>query len=75
MNDSLQAMGTIHDRLVDLTEEITDEDSFAAFCLLQTCGISRFGHVFSAVSPLLSQAFARDRDEAIATTFATIQQS
>ena len=72
LNGALQAMGTTHDMLLDLTEEVTDEDPFVALRLLQTCGISRFGHVLSAVHPPLAQAFAKDRDEAIAATFATI---
>ena len=42
LNDVLQAMGTTHDRLLDLTEEVADEDPFATLRLLQTCGISRF---------------------------------
>ncbi len=60
---------------MDLTEEIEDEDQFAALRLLQTCGISRFGHVLSVVPPSLAQAFAKERDEAIVATLATIQQS
>jgi hypothetical protein len=61
--------------LLDLTKEIADEDPFAALRLLHTCGISRFGHVLSAVPPSLVQAFARESDEAVAATFATIHQS
>ena len=44
-------MGEAHDRLLDLTEEVSDEDPFAALRLLQTCGIQRFGHVLSVVPP------------------------
>jgi len=74
LQDSMQKMGIAHDKPLDLTEEITDEDPFAALRLLQTCGISMFGHVLAAPPPLpLAQAFAKERDEAIATTFATIQ--
>jgi len=72
LHEALQAIGSTHDRLLDLTEEIADEDPFAALRLLQTCGINRFGHVPSAVPPPLVAAFARERDESIATTFATI---
>ena len=75
IHEALQNIGHTHDRLLDLTEEIADEDPFAALRLLQTCGINRFGHVLSAVPPPLVAAFARERDEAVATTFATIQQS
>jgi len=75
INAALQKMGAAHDRLLDLTEEVADKDSFVALRLLQTCGISRFGHGLSAVPPPLAQAFARERDEAIAATFAIIQQS
>ncbi len=58
-----------------LLEEIADEDPFAVLRLLQTCGISEFGHVLSAAPPALAQDFARERDEAITSTFSTIQQS
>ncbi len=68
-------MGGAHDRLMDLIEEIADEDPFATLRLLQTCGISKFGHVLSVVPPALAQDFARERDEAITATFSTIQQS
>jgi len=74
-HSALHALGVAHDRLLDLREEIADEDPFTALRLLQTCGISRCGHVLSAVPPHLVQAFAVERDEALATTFATIQQS
>ncbi len=40
----LHVLGVANDRLLDLTEEIADEDSFAALRLLQTCDISKFGH-------------------------------
>ncbi len=66
-------MGEAHDRLLDLTEEIADEDPFAALRLLQTCGINKFGHVLSVVPPSLVHDFARERDDAVAATFATIQ--
>jgi hypothetical protein len=72
LHEAMQTIGSAHDRLQDLTEEIADEDSFAALRILQTCGINRFGHVLSAVPPPLVATFARERDEAIATTFATI---
>ena len=75
LSDTLQAMGTTHDRLLDLTEEVANKSPFATLRLLQTCGISRFGHVLSAAPPPLAQAFAKDQDEAIAATFATIQKS
>ena len=72
MNDALQAMGATHDRMLDLTEEVADEDPFAALRLLQTCGISKYGHVINAAPPPLAQPFARERDDAIAATFAMI---
>jgi hypothetical protein len=68
-------MGVAHDRLLDFTEEVSDEDPFAALRLLQTCGIQRFGHVLSAVPPDLVREFAAPRDETISSTFATIHQS
>ena len=75
LHEPLRPLGSTQDRLLDLTEEIADEDPFAALRRLQTCEINRFGHVLSAVPPPMVIAFARDRDEAIAATFATIQQS
>ena len=75
LHDAMQKMGGAHDMLLDLTEEIADEDPFAALRLLQTCGISKFGHVLSVVTPAMAQDFARERDEAITATFSTIQQS
>jgi hypothetical protein len=73
LNDALQAMGTTLDMLMGMAEEVADEqDPFATLRRLQTCGISRFGQVLSAVPPPLAQAFAIDRDEAIAATIATI---
>ncbi len=58
LHEALHAMGTAHDRLLDLTEEVADEDPFAALRILQTCDISRFGHVLSANPPPLAQQFA-----------------
>ena len=75
MDDAMKKMGGAQERLLDLTEEIADEDPFAALRLLQTCAISKFGHVLSAVPPDLAKEFAEDRDAAIAATFATIQQA
>jgi hypothetical protein len=75
MHDALQKMSGAHDMLLDLTEAITGEDPFATLRLLQTCGISKFGHVPSDVPPALAQDFAREKDEATIATFATIQQS
>ena len=69
----MKKMGAAHDRLLDLTEEIADEDPFDALRLLHTCGISKFGHVLSVVPPSLARDFASERDEAISATFATIQ--
>ncbi len=75
ISNSLQKIGEAHDRLLDLTEEVSDEDPFAALRLLQTCGIQRFGHVLSAIPPDLVREFAVARNEAISWTFATFQQS
>ena len=72
LRNAMKKMGAAHDMLLDLTEEIADEDPFVALRLLQTFGISKFGHVFNAVPPSLAIDFARERDEAIAATFATI---
>jgi hypothetical protein len=75
IHSSLQKMGEAHDRLLDLVEEVSDEDPFAALRLLQMCGVQKFGHVLSAVPPDQVREFAAARDEAIAATFSTIQQS
>ena len=75
MSNALRKLGEAHDRLLDLKEEVSDEDPFAALRLQQTCGIQRFGHVLSAVPPDLVREFAVTRDEAISCTFATIEQS
>ena len=72
LREALHAMGSSYNMLLDLTEEVADEDPFAALRLLQTCCIYIFGHVLGAVLPPLAQAFARERDETIAATFATI---
>jgi len=71
--DALTAIGAKHDRLLNLSEEISDDTPFATLRLLQVCGITRFGHVLSAVPHAKAREFARDGNEAIATTFATIQ--
>ena len=75
LHDAMRKMDGAHDRLLDLTKAIANEDPFATMRLLQTCGISKFGHVLSDVPPALAQDFARERYEAITATFATIQQS
>jgi len=75
LHDAMQKMGGAHDMLLDLTKKIADEDPFVALRLLHTRGISKFGHVQSAVPPDVAKDFARERDEAITTTFATIMQS
>ena len=49
---AIQDHGVKHDRLLDLAEEISGEDPFAALRLLQVCGVSRLGHVLGAVPPL-----------------------
>ena len=66
--------GGKHDRLLDLVEEVSEEDPFAALRLLRVCGVNRFGHVLIAVPPQKVQAFADSRDEAMALTCAVIQQ-
>ena len=70
IKNMLQDMGVKHDRLLDMVEEISDDDPFAALRLLQACGVSGFGHVLSVV-PL--SCVAHNIDEALAATLATIQ--
>ena len=67
---ALKEMGIKHDKLLDLAEEISE----ATLRLLHVCGVSRLGHVLSAVSPDKVGDFARKKNEAVAITFATIQQ-
>ena len=50
---TLEKLGTRHDCLLDLVEEVFVEDPFAALILLQVCGVPRFGHVISSVPPPL----------------------
>ena len=69
---ALHDFGVKHDRLLDLVEEVSDEDPFAALRLLEVCGVSMFGHMLCAVPPACAVDFARSRDEAVATTLATI---
>jgi hypothetical protein len=71
---ALYDLGVKHDKLIDLVEEVSDEDLFAALRQLQVCGVSRFGHVLSVVPPACAVDFARSRDVAVAATLATIQQ-
>jgi len=61
------------DRLLDLVEDVADEDPFAALLILQVCGVQRVGHVISAVPPPLVYDFETTRDDAVASTLATIQ--
>ena len=74
---ALAEMGFKHDRMLDLTEEMADENPFAAPRLLQMRGITRFGHVLSSAPPPPTRAakFARDQDVTIAATFAIIQHA
>ena len=62
LHEALHAMGTARDRLLDLIEEVTDEDPFAALRLLQTCGIFRFRHVLSADPPATTSPTIRERE-------------
>ena len=75
ISNSLALLGGRHDRLLALMEEVAIKDPFASLRLLQVCGENRFGHIISAVPPPLVLQFATARDEAVASTFATIQQA
>ncbi len=72
ISTSLARLGERHDRLLDLIEEIATEDPFVGLRLLQVCGVNRFGHIISVVPPPLVLQFATSRDEAVASTFASI---
>ena len=61
ITNAMVSLGEKHDRLLDMTEEIADENPFATLRLLQMCGVSRFGHVLSAVPPYRARDFARAR--------------
>ena len=75
ITDAMTKLGVKLNRLLDLAEEFSDDDPFAALRLLQMCGVFRFGHDLSGVPPQTrAREFARDMNEAIATTFATIQK-
>ena len=72
---ALHYLGVKHDKLLDLVEEMSNGDNFATVNkLLQLCGVSRIGHVLSAVSPACVVDIARGRDEALESNLATIQQ-
>ena len=60
--------------LLDLAEKISEEDPFATLKLLHVCGVTRYGDVLSAVPLDKVSDFARIIDEAVVTTFDTIQQ-
>jgi hypothetical protein len=57
INEALQPVARRHDNLLDMVAEVTDEDPFVALCLLQVCGVNRFGHILSAVPPNATAAF------------------
>jgi len=59
---------------VDLVVAVADEDPFAALRLLQICGVQRFGHIISAIHPVLVAEIARSRDEDVQATFAAFRQ-
>ncbi len=40
-----------YDGLLDLVEAASEEDPFVTVCLLQVCGVNKFGHVLSTVPP------------------------
>ena len=69
---ALEDLGTRHDRLLDLVEEVAEEDQFAALGLYQLCGVQRFGHVIGYVPPPMVTSVAHARDEAVTVPFAAI---
>jgi len=71
---TLENLGVRHDKLMDRVESVANEDPFAALRLMYVCGVQRFGHILSAVPPPLVADFAALRDDAVTSTFATIQQ-
>ena len=60
-------------RILDLVEDASYEDPFAALGLLQVCGVQSFGHIITIVPPPLVYDFATTRDDAVTPTLATIQ--
>ena len=64
-----------HDGLLQLVEEIAEFDPLAALNLLRASGVTRFGHILSALSPLLiSAGFCLGRDAAVLQAFAQVQR-
>ena len=74
ISDVLASVGTRHDRLLDLVEEVADEEPFSDLRLLQVCGVQCFDHIISKVPPPLVHMVAQERDDAVTATFAAIQQ-
>jgi hypothetical protein len=50
---ALVNIGVRSDNLLDRTEDVTDEESFAALRVLQEYGVQGFDHIIHAVSPPL----------------------
>ena len=46
---ALRDLGNIHDRLLDIFEDVAEEVPFVALRLLHVCCVSHFGHIISAV--------------------------
>ena len=72
-----RALGKVerkHDGLLQLVEEVAEFDPMAALNLLRASSVNRFGHIMSAVPPLVCAEFCQGRDEAVLATFTEIQR-
>ena len=63
-----------HDGLLQLVEEIAEFDPLAALNLLRASGVNRFGHILSALPPLISAGFCLGRGAAVLQACAQVQR-
>ena len=73
IRNALSRVEKKHDGLLQLVEEIAEFDPLAALNMLRASGVNRFGHILSAIPPLISADFCRGRDTAVMDTYSEIQ--
>ena len=71
---ALEKVEKKHDGLLQLVEEIAEFDPLAALNLMRASGVTRFGHILSALPPLISAGFCLGRDAAVLQAFAQVQR-
>jgi hypothetical protein len=65
INKAMRKPADMHDQLLNLVKDIAEDDPLTGLRLLQVCGVNRFGHVISAVSPAIIRQFAESRDATV----------